>query len=78
MNSVQAELFWSEGRQAIRLPKAVRLPGSKVRIRRDGKALVVSPISDREGWGEFWDALVALPKPLKRQATRAAERRKPL
>lgn len=38
-----AKLFQSGNSQAIRLPKAYRLPGTKVYLKRMGSAIVVLP-----------------------------------
>ncbi len=38
-----AKLFQSGNSQAIRLPKAYRLPGNKVYLKRMGSAIVVLP-----------------------------------
>jgi antitoxin VapB len=77
VEAIQAKIFWSGGRQAIRLPKTMHLPGTDVRITRRGKTLVLSPI-EREGWDDFWERLLPLAEPVKRHATRSADRREPL
>lgn len=41
-----AKVFMSGRSQAVRLPKEFRLPGSEVRIRRVGDAIVLEPIQD--------------------------------
>jgi virulence-associated protein VagC len=78
VEAILAKIFWSGGSQAIRLPKTMRLPGSEVRITRRGKTLVLSPIAEGEGWGDFWERLLPLAAPVRRHATRAADRREPL
>ncbi len=45
-----AKLFWSGRSQAVRLPKAFRMPGDEVRIRRQGRAVVLEPIADDWAW----------------------------
>lgn len=45
-----AKIFWSGRSQAVRLPKAFRLDGSEVRIRRHGAAIVLEPIADNWIW----------------------------
>jgi antitoxin VapB len=70
-------VFWSGGSQAVRLPKALRLEGTEVLIRRRGRTIVIEPLSE-EGWGDFWDRLVPLRDPVKRGNAGRAERRKPL
>jgi len=71
-------VFWSGGSQAVRLPKELRLASSEVTVRRRGKSLVIEPLPGRDDWEGFWEELVPLEKPVRRWATRAAERRRPL
>jgi len=73
-----ARLFWSGGSQAVRLPKAMRLPGKQVIVRRRGSAIMLEPMSDTDDWDGFWDRLVPLARPIRRGKTRAVERRAPL
>jgi len=48
-----AKLFMNGRSQAVRLPREFRLPGNMVRIHREGRRVVLEPITD--GWGEtFW------------------------
>jgi antitoxin VapB len=51
-----AKVFWSGRSQAVRLPRAFRVDGREVRIRRRGRAIVLEPVP--ESW-EWLDALVA-------------------
>ena len=44
-----AKLFKNGRSQAVRLPMEFRLPGSEVRIRRSGRAVVLEPIAST-GW----------------------------
>lgn len=74
----QARLFWSGGSQAVRLPKAMRLPGKRVRVRRRGTAVILEPLPETDDWDGFWDQLVPLARPIRRGKTRPAERRAPL
>ena len=53
--TMTAKLFWNGRSQAVRLPKEFRMPGKEVRIRRQGAAVVLEPISD--GW-EWLDDVV--------------------
>ena len=48
-----AKLFENGRSQAVRLPKAYRLPGKEVRIWRDGSRIVLEPLPER------WDSLLA-------------------
>jgi len=50
-----ASLFQSGNSQAIRLPKKYRLPGKKVYIKRQGKALIVLPVND--AWAPMLESL---------------------
>ena len=45
-----AKVFWSGRSQAVRLPKAFRFEGNEVRVRREGKAVILEPIEDEWGW----------------------------
>ncbi|RFC00581.1 antitoxin [Rhizobium leguminosarum bv. trifolii] len=45
-----AKIFWSRGSQAVRLPKEFRFEGDVVTIRRQGRAVILEPISDDWGW----------------------------
>lgn len=51
-----AKIFWSGRSQAVRLPKAFRLDGEQVRIRRHGATVILEPIPQDWAW---LDALVA-------------------
>jgi virulence-associated protein VagC len=49
----EAELFKAGGGQAVRLPKAFRFSGDRVRIRKEGKTVVLEPIAGQalaRGW----------------------------
>ena len=50
-----AKVFWSGRSQAVRLPRAFRVDGAEVRIRRRGRAIVLEPVP--ESW-KWLDALV--------------------
>lgn len=45
-----AKLFWSGRSQAVRLPKDFRLSGSEVRIRRQGRSIVLEPLGNDWSW----------------------------
>ena len=45
-----AKVFWSGRSQAVRLPKAFRLQGAEVRIRRQGQAIILEPIAEDWQW----------------------------
>lgn len=40
-----AKIFWSGRSQAVRLPKEYRFEGTEVRIRRQGRAVVLEPVA---------------------------------
>jgi antitoxin VapB len=50
-----AKLFQSGNSQAIRLPKAYRLPGKKVYLKRVGNAIMVLP--EDSAWQPMLDSL---------------------
>jgi antitoxin VapB len=60
-----AKLFWSGRSQAVRLPKAFRMDGTEVRIRRHGAALILEPIA------RDWTWLDALSGPIDTDVQRA-------
>lgn len=43
-DALEAKLFQSGGSQAVRLPKAFRFEGDRVRIRREGDAVILEPM----------------------------------
>lgn len=45
-----AKVFWSGRSQAVRLPRAYRVEGREVRIRRRGRAIVLEPVPDSWEW----------------------------
>lgn len=52
-----AKIFMHGRSQAVRLPKAFRMDGKEVRIRRDGRRLILEPIiSNVDEWFESLDA----------------------
>ena len=62
-----AALFMTGGSQAVRLPKEYRFEGSAVRIRREGRAVVLEPLEKAdwpEGYWERLDTLAPLPEDL--------------
>jgi virulence-associated protein VagC len=77
-SETHARLFWSGGSQAVRLPKAMRLPGKQVIVRRRGKAVILEPLPEADDWTGFWERILPLARPIRRGKTRPAERRAPL
>jgi antitoxin VapB len=47
-----AKIFWSGRSQAVRLPKEFRFETNEVRIRRQGKAVILEPIARDWQWLE--------------------------
>ena len=45
-----AKLFWSGRSQAVRLPKPFRMEGSEVRIRRQGRNVILEPLAEDWAW----------------------------
>jgi antitoxin VapB len=45
-----AKVFWSGRSQAVRLPRAFRVDGREVRIRRRGRAILLEPVPDSWEW----------------------------
>ena len=45
-----AKIFWSGRSQAVRLPKAFRLEGNEVSIRRRGSAIILEPVVSGWAW----------------------------
>ena len=56
----RAQLFANGGSQAVRLPRAFRLPGKEVRIRREGRAVVLEPVAGDRWPAGFWGRLARL------------------
>ncbi len=52
-HEARAKVFWSGRSQAVRLPKSFRLDTAEVKIRREGRRIVLEPAPhavDRKGW----------------------------
>ena len=45
-----AKIFWSGRSQAVRLPKEFRFDTDEVRIRRQGRAVILEPIAEDWAW----------------------------
>lgn len=46
----KAKVFWSGRSQAVRLPKEFRFKSDEVRIRRQGNAVILEPLSNDWEW----------------------------
>ncbi len=55
-----ASLFTNGGSQAVRLPKEFRFDGTAVRVRREGRAVILEPIEKATWPAGFWERLRAL------------------
>ena len=45
-----AKLFWNGNSQAVRLPKEFRFSGSLVRIRKQGRQVIIEPMDTDWAW----------------------------
>lgn len=64
-----AKLFQNGRSQAVRLPKEFRFKGSKVKIRRKGRQVILEPFERKEWPRGFWDMFTPdpafdIPEPL--------------
>lgn len=66
----RAKLFWNGRSQAVRLPRDCRFEGTEVEIRREGEAVILTPVHEPswpdgyfEGLGKVTDDFEA-PAPL--------------
>ncbi|MCL2519537.1 MAG: hypothetical protein FWE37_00835 [Spirochaetaceae bacterium] len=50
-----AEVFISNGLQAIRLPKEIRLQADKVKVEQTAKGIVISPVIEKSDWHKILD-----------------------
>jgi len=69
----KAKIFWSGRSQAVRLPKEFRFEGKEVRIRRQGKSVILDPVPTDWAWldaitGKFDEDFVrAVEEPVEQQ-----------
>jgi antitoxin VapB len=57
-----AKLFKHGRSQAVRLPRAFRLPGDRVRVRRVGAGILLEPIvTDLDSWFAEMDRFADIP-----------------
>ena len=64
-----AKLFKNGRSQAVRLPKAFRFEGSEVRIRREGRKVILEPLEKTDWPAGFWSVFTddpdfEVPEPL--------------
>ena len=55
-----AKLFQSGNSQAVRLPKAFRIPGNEVKIFKNGNQVILEPIETT--WDSLFDSLSEFPE----------------
>ncbi len=67
-----AKIFWSGRSQAVRLPKAYRIEGAQVRIRRHGSAIILEPCP------KDWEWLKDLAGPVDADFEAAAQEQPPI
>jgi antitoxin VapB len=69
----RAKLFANGRSQAVRLPKAFRMPGDEVRISRDGDRIILEPLTsgpfDEAAWLAEVAAIAAHSRPPRPGAT---------
>lgn len=70
-----AKVFWSGRSQAVRLPKQFRVECQEVRIKLQGKAIILEPVPETWNWldaiagtldQDFVDAVKEQPQPVER------------
>ncbi len=54
-----AKLFQNGSSQAVRLPKAFRLPGDEVKIYKQGNRVILEPVETT--WDELFESLNEFP-----------------
>jgi virulence-associated protein VagC len=74
-----AKVFWSGNSQAVRLPREFRFPEGTgaVLVRREGKRLVIEPVTPAKFSRRFWQALGSLPAFRRPAQTRQRRRQFP-
>ena len=55
-----AKLFQNGNSQAVRLPKAFRIPGNEVKIYKKGKQVILEPIETT--WDSLFESLNEFPE----------------
>lgn len=50
-----AKLFLNGRSQAVRLPKEFRFKGTQVKIRREGRRVILEPVENAQWPDGFWD-----------------------
>ena len=61
--TAHAKLFMHGRSQAVRLPKEFRMPGTQVRVTREGDKVILQPVDsppEVKDWSAFWARLHAM------------------
>lgn len=75
--TARAKVFMSGRSQAVRLPKEFRFSGTEVKIRREGSAVVLEPLT--KGWAEVFAEIDAIKgTPIKRPKQPKPRKRLPI
>jgi antitoxin VapB len=61
----RAKLFQNGRSQAVRLPKAFRIQGDEVTVRREGDAVILEPIRKRAWPRGYWARVARLGRDLE-------------
>jgi antitoxin VapB len=66
--SVKTKVFWSGHSQAVRLPRSFRFAPEtvEVAIHREGRKLILEPVTPAEWPDEFWEAFGGMPQGFER------------
>jgi len=51
-----AKIFMNGRSQAVRLPKAFRIKGTAVKIRKEGRKVILEPLDNGKWPDGFWDS----------------------
>jgi virulence-associated protein VagC len=61
----RAKLFQNGRSQAVRLPKAFRIKGDEVSVRREGEAVILEPVKKRAWPKGYWARVARLRRALE-------------
>jgi len=61
----RAKLFQNGRSQAVRLPKAFRMKGDEVHVRREGDAVILEPVKKRAWPKGYWARVARLKRDLE-------------
>jgi len=66
--AARAKLFRNGRSQAVRLPKAFRIQGDEVTVRREGDAVILEPVRKRAWPRGYWARVARLRRDLEMEA----------